>query len=377
MKFDIQKSNEEKSKLQEEVSLVTRIYDNIIIEGATGVGKTAMALKCIERYKSTKPWLVVVPEVTLIKNFLDDVEKNNPGVKDQIIDVICYASLHKYENTSYNLLLDEGHCVGSDMRIDYLSSIKADKRLMLSATISDDIRTKLSTICKWHTVEITLEDAVERGILPAPDIRVVSVDLDDNIRDYPYKFKSKTVKLTAKGYYSKISDSVKYWMGRWDDEGLPWQYTKFLSEATNRKRWIASYKTDLARDIIKELNNDNKRFICFCGSIDQAKKLGGKKAIHSKNTDVQNAQIIEKFNNEETSSLFSCNMGRQGQNFYNIQGGILIQLDGDTLYTIQRIGRVLRSTEPIIYILLVKGTQDMKYFEKVKEKINPNWITYV
>lgn len=365
--FNQEEANKKKSIIQEEISDLINIHNFLICELATGSGKGKTSMLCIQKSTSAKKWLVLVPEIPLIKNFKEDIIKHSIDIEDKIEDIICYASLKNYEGTELNILMDEGHHSTSDIRLDLLKSINSDQRIVLSATLNYEIKQKLKEICTWYEYKISLEDAINRGILPKPEIKIIYKDLDNIKKDFVYKMGKKTLNLTAKEYYSKMSSNVDYWRDKWESDGIPYQYTKFLSAASNRKRWIATYKTDIAQKIIKEI--EDNRFICFCGSVEQAKLLGGKKAIHSKNTKKQNEQIIEDFNSQITDSIFSCNMLREGQNLIDCNQGIIVQLFSEVLYPLQSLGRLLRGDSPVIYILIVKGTQDEKYLAKLNNEL--------
>lgn len=365
--FNQEIANQKKDELQRKSSLLIDTYPNIVFEWCTGSGKSRTSMLCIERSKSTKKWLIVVPEIVLIDNFKRDIGKHGIDILDKIEDIICYASLKNYERGEFNILLDEGHHSGSELRLDIIKSIKSDERIVLSATIKEDIKQELNSICNWYVSEFSLKEAIDSGILPEPEIEVVYLDLDDKEIKYPYKIGKKILNLTAKGYYSKLTSNMEYWRNMWEEKSIPYQYTKFLSSASGRKRWISEYKTEKAKEIINSIHKE--RFICFCGSVNQAKELGGKKSIHSKNSKKQNEDIINKFNSYETNSLFTCNMGREGMNLSEVEFAVLIQLDNESLYNIQRLGRLLRGESPKIYLIILKGTQDEKYLSKFEKEI--------
>lgn len=370
--FNIEKSIEEKKKFQKEVSELSTRYNRLIIEACTGSGKGLASFLSIEKSKSPDKWLILVPEIQLIENVKNDIDKHDINIKDKIEDIICYASLKKYKDRKLNILMDEGHHSSSDIRLDYLKSIKADQIIVLSATINSEIKSKLRTLGEWYTYQLSLSDAIEKGILPEPDIRIVYKELDDRDSIYPYKFGKKVINLTARKYYDRLSQTVQYWKDKWESDYEQWQYNKFLLSATNRKRWLSEYKTEATKQIIQSINN--QRFICFCGSVKQAKELGGKQAIHSKNTKQHNQELIEKFNNSINNSIFSCQMVREGTNLENCPISVICQLDSDIKSAVQMGGRAMRHNSPLIYIIVVKGTKDEEYLNKFTKDINSKYI---
>lgn len=370
--FDTIKANIEREKLQEEALDLSKKHPNLVLEWCTGLGKTLGALRIIE--SSNCKWLVVVPEVQLIHNFKEDIEKHSHvDVSNKIHDIICYASLHKYADTEFCLLLDEGHHAFSDLRATTIQSIKSKQVVLLSATLSEDLWEKLQGTGVWYKHTVSLKDAINRQILPEPKINIIYLDLDTKIKRNEFKTKKTVTKLTDREYYDKISASVDYWMKRYNITQDTFAQRKLFLEALRRKRWLTEYKTELAKKLLSTIKN--KRFICFCGSVDQAKRLGSKTAIHSKNTRAKNLEIVKNFNNLTTNSIFSCNMVREGQNLVFLDCGVIIQLSGESLYNLQELGRFMRAISPVVYVIVVRNTQDNKYLSKFIENLEDTWIS--
>jgi hypothetical protein len=372
--FDIHKSFLEREKIQSKAVELSKSNNSIRLLWCTGVGKTAGALKIIDASKSPLPWIICVPEIPLIENFKQDIVKHeftNLLDSGKIKDIICHASIKKYEGQSVNIVMDEAHHA-SDLRSDILKTIKSDQRVFLSATLNWDVKQRLDDICDWIDYEVSLTEAIDKGILPEPIININNIVLDDVALNQPFKTKQKITMLTEKRYYEKLSDTVDYWKNKYDREGSPWQYKKMLFAAVTRKRWLANIKTRYAKAIINTVKNN--RFICFCGSVTQARELGGKQSVHSKNTKEKNLEIIREFNAEKTTSLYACQMLREGHNLTNIERAIIIQIDSESLSLFQMLGRSLRSIEPVIDILIVKDTIDTKYFSKFLGEIPQKYI---
>jgi superfamily II DNA or RNA helicase len=94
--------------------------------------------------------------------------------------------------------------------------------------------------------------------------------------------------------------------------------------------------------------------VIFYGNIEDAPV--GANLIHSK--DKSSSKYLELFNNGEINHISSVEMITRGINLTKIEAGILMSLMKDPRVQIQKIGRVLRSESPIIYIVYVKGTKD-------------------
>lgn len=369
------KKEENRRIIQEKGVELSHLHPLICFEYSTGLGKTYQALKCVEASDSNKKWLWIVPEVQMIENFLQDMEKHNYShlLNDKIERVICYASLFKFQGLDYNLVLDECHRIQSSIRLEVVKNIYPDHVIGLSATISNKIKERFKEIGNFHYEQITLSQAIELEILPTPEINIIRIELDDKEKLYPFKIKcKKDVLLTAVGHYKKLCGTVDYWKKKVDSEGLEWQRRKWFMSALVRKRFISSYKTDILKKLIEYIGN--QRFICFCGSVEQAKAVGNRNAIHSKNSTTFNSQLIQDFNDEKIDRIFTCQMLKEGMNFKECPIGIITQLDGETLSAIQICGRTLRSSEPKLYVIVIKDTQDEKYLNNFLKEIDNKYI---
>lgn len=342
---------------------------NLILELATGVGKTKALLKCIDACKSKKKWLILVSEITLIENFKQDVIKHGYEylLNSKIEDIICYASLKNYKDTEYNIGADEAHHI-SDLRLNILSSIDSDKRILLSATISKEIKDKLEILGNWKIYTISTQEAINLNILPEPELYIKYLELDNTKKDFIFKTSKGSIKTTASDYYNKLDSKINYWKEEYELKGGEWRKNNWMFAAINRKRWLAEYKTNEAKNILNSLKNE--RTVVFTGTVKQAQLLGSKYAVHSKNTTKQNQELIDDFNELRSNKLFACGMLQEGHNLSEIQNGLIIQLANNERYTTQVAGRVLRSLAPKIFILCIKGTQDQYYLDKALQLFN-------
>lgn len=359
---------DKKGVIQEESARLSRLYPDLILEHCTGLGKTRSLLKCIDSSTSLKGWLVLVPEINLIENFRKDIIKHGYEhlLEKKIVDIICYASLNKWEGTDLNLGFDEGHHI-SDLRLEHIQTITSDQRILLSATIPREVRNRLSTVGNWYTYKVSLQEGIDLGILPEPEIFVKYINLDNKILRNIWKFGKNPVSLTDKQYYQQLDKKVDYWKNRYQLENQEFLRKKWFMASIERKRWMGECKTEYIKDLLVD-NTD--RLICFCSSLQQAQELGGKQSVHSKNTSKENQAIITNFNNLESSRLFSCSMLREGMNLENIDSGYIVQLPGNTKEVVQSVGRILRGLAPKIYITVLRDTKDEDYLNNALKLFN-------
>lgn len=354
-----------RDEIQQKAVDLSLKHKSLLLSFPTGTGKGLAVMKCILASKSEKKWLIVVPEIVQIDNWWKDAIKHGieKDIAPKIEKVICYASFKHYASKGLNLALNEVQHL-SEVREEILSTIDYDQLLMDTATLPEDVMERLPS---YHEYKITMKQAVEWNILPKPEIKIHYIELDDKKRVYEKKLKSGKISyLSAKSYYEYLSNNFKYWQNQAREDGETWKQKKMFLSAINRKRFIANYKTEKAKEIVQLIQH--QRFVVFCGSVKQANELGGKQAIHSKNKN--NQRLIDEFNNLETSSLFACSMMKEGMNLEDIQAGLCIQLDAKDLGNIQRLGRILRSDVPEFHLICLKGTKDEEYLTNFLKEID-------
>lgn len=396
-----------KEELQIQSLSLIKQSNRIALQWATGLGKSKAAIEManylIKEYKRPINILLVVAEIAHKSNWKE--EFNKWELKTDNIVIECYASLKKYRNSNWDLIIfDEAHHLGSDLRLDVLTGIQAQNIILLSATLPDQVMQAVSEVFgKFVTSKITLKEAIEWGILPQPKVYLIPLTLDNTYPNctiieewgkkekriiYKCKFherweyvrnknKYPNVKLeiacTQQQKYDYLSDQFEYWRSQFFRTRQEFIKNKWLQVGSKRKRFLGESKTDVVRLLLHKIRD--KRFICFCTSIEQAELLGGKNAIHSKKDN--SFDIIDNFNTKKIDNLFAVGMLQEGQNLTDIEVGIIVQLDGQERAFVQKFGRSLRATDPIQFIFYYKNTRDTEYLENVLEGIDKEYITEV
>lgn len=371
-----ERQQEAREELSEEILFFAVEKKHMLLELPTGVGKTFNALNILKNKKLDKPILVLVPERALIKNFKDDAIKLGFDSLIKGATVICYQSLKKHVDKEFSaVILDEAHRATSNLRIEYLQQIKFDYLIALSATVHDEVEEALKTLVNYEKFSLPLSDAIDRGLVPEPDFRVIEMELDDKLFRNTFLYGKKPVKCTDKDYYQKISNSITYWKDRYDEEGDEWLKTRMLREGSNRIKFLAEKKTEKIREILSGIPQ-NAKCIVFCGSVDQAIELGGKKTVSSRNKGKTNSTIIKEYNEGKTNRIFARDMLKEGMNLTDTKYGIIGHLNSKERNFIQMAGRLLRDDEPIVYILVFKGTVDERNFNNSTSKVDNSYMSY-
>lgn len=393
--------NEKKEKIQRQAVEIFAEEKAVALEWATGTGKTRAAILCMEYWleRSKTKWYIVCEEVQHINNWKEEFKTHGKENLLEHVEIFCYASLHKYRDTQANLILDEAH-VASDLRVDILKSIKFEKIVILSATLPYERKVLIRTFVDFVSFEITLKDSIDMKLLPEPRIYKVELALDNAGVKYVYTYKrgygqkpiemsctftefdavlSKMrevrsfaihVRCTARQYYTMATRDMEDWRVQWKEHGSRYMLNNYLQKGSARKKFVADYKTPYVRHILGKI--EGLRSICFCGSVKQADELGGTLAVHSEISG--NEKIVQSFNNHEINKIFAVKMLRSGVNLAGIQAGIITQLDSKSLSFVQMVGRVFRSDDPILYVLVAKGTNDERYFETCLEGFDTKYL---
>lgn len=387
--FDLAKSSVEKEKIQEVASNLATRYDNILLSWATGTSKTKAVIRIIENYYqsyrvpgiSDPNFYIMLKETNHKQNWVDEFTKW--GKEGLLIHItfFCYASLHKYMHDRVDMLiLDECHAL-SEMREDYLKTIKCDKIISLSATVDKFVKERIKSYKPgFYEYHISLQNAIDKGILPQPTIKVVYIDLDEEEKKYEYPATKiarakKTYKprmLTGKELYSNLQKKIDMWEGLKLEDNKQWAHNKWIQAMGKRKKIMATLKTDGLKRLLEILKD--KRYICFTGSIDQCRDVGAEYAINSKIPLQRRKRLINAFNNGEIDHIYAVGMLRESMNLNNIEAGIIGQLDNQSGSFFQMAGRSMRAIAPEIYILILRGTKDEEYFDKATKGLSSQYF---
>ena len=115
-----------KESIQSEAVERISKHSRVILSWATGLGKSAAAIKMLNKIVQEKincKVLLVVAESAHKSNW--DNEFNRFSLSKCDLTVECFASLKKYRDSKWDVvIIDEAHHIGSDLRMDIISTIK-------------------------------------------------------------------------------------------------------------------------------------------------------------------------------------------------------------------------------------------------------------
>ena len=368
---------------------------NILLEWCTGTGKSYSAINLQARMNSQKTFICVA-EIAHIQNWKDEYVKHGYKHLLKSTEIFCYASLKKYANKACDLLImDEAHHAFGELKSQLLMSLKVNRAIALSATITDEHKYLFNDIFKNMAVyTITMEEAIEMEILPKPKVYLIPLELDNSKKSETIEFKrgrnineihcdylQRNSYIYAKNKYPTLNliihctqqEKYDYLEANYERARI-YKRSGWLRHGGIRKKFLSDCKTDKLMEITQNLELIEKRFICFCGSIEQAEILGKDNCIHSKK---EVKSIIHKFQSKEINSLYAIKMLTEGQNLEGIEAGIIGQLDGTERPFVQRNGRMLRAEFPEIYVLYFVGTKDEDYLQNVINIIPGEYLIYL
>lgn len=344
---------------------------NKLLNWATGAGKTKETLDLIGSLNLDNPnILVLVPERQNIQNWRNEIEKWSPSIDDSVT-IKCYASLKKYADTNWDVLvLDECHHIATVRKRALLDTIKADNIMALSATPGESKKVLESLYGKFDVSKKPLNELIDQGRLPKPEVFVYDLDLDYVLRDGQEH--SERVR------YDAISNRISREQDRYRHTRLEADKYKMLQSGLQRKRMLGEFKIPYVSYLLNKI--DDKRYICFCPTIDIARTLYtehpvGSVCVDSKLPKEHNDRAVKDFNDGNYDHIFCVGMLTEGANLQDVDAGVLIQLDKGERTMIQKFGRTLRSEHPKMYFFRFLETIDDELVKNVAWNIDSKHIT--
>lgn len=379
--------------------------DNILLEWCTGLGKSKMFI-LIHEYLKPKTVYICVAETNHIENWRQEYIKWGKEHLLEHTKIFCYNSLHNYINTEVDLLCnDECHHI-SELRLSHLQTIKVKKVVNLSATVNEDEKIRLIRLWgKYYSSMVNLNGAIENDLLPTPIINVVKLTLDNTIKDKVITFKrgltskaisnecsydnknlyifnksrypnlSLKIKCTEQEYYAYLDGKVTYLSNTYKANRSQRNLLAMQAMGLSRKKFLAELKLKYLINLVNQVKESKRRFICFTGSTKAADALSTDKTIHSKIKDRVN--ILQRFNDKEINELYVVEMLKEGTNLNDIEIGIIAQLDSESRSFIQRLGRILRAETPELYVLYFENTIDESFKDTAIASLNKDYINEI
>lgn len=371
-----------KGRIQREASnAIDANGGNGVVLIATGGGKSKIAVNRIRDFVTNDilepKFLIVVPTQKLRDTgWRDEFAKWNATEYYAInVETVCYDSLTSIKGRHFDCVyFDEIHNI-TEAHVPFFDDNSIRNKVAFTATRPRDQKKLevLRAVNLFPVYEITLDEAVDLGLVAPYDITIVEVELD-NI--------DKCIKAgnTTKSWMQTELAAYSYANSRILNANTP-TLKKLATLSRMRLVYETKSKTDAAKYLLDNIIPKEQRTLIFSGGINQALQLCENR-YYSKpsigkgdRADIRAAKQIkidawrgtinlERFEKEEINRLACVSSLNEGHNIDNLDNGFMPQIDSNQLNFIQRLGRVVRfRAEHIgrIIVLCAKNTVDEKW----------------
>ena len=362
---------------------------NILCELPTGFGKSKIAIDLMQKYaggKAISRILIVAPRLVLFSNWKAEIEKWGASNLLNYIEFTTYVSFPKRVGNWDIVVFDEAHHLSERCR-EYLSDFQIEHSILLSATIGRDLKKELKALfTNLYVYKVSARQAIDEEVLPDPKVYLIPLFLDNTLVTHeivknksksntitiPYseRWKWKDVKnqkivirCTQQQKYDEMSSMISWYKKKMFQEIFK---NLYLQKSGERLKWLSEQKTQYVKWLLSKLGN--YRTLTFCNGIAQTEELG-KYCINSKNKESE--RNLELFNDGKINHITACNMLDEGMNLKNCKIGVYSVLNSSDRMITQKLGRLLRHPEPVIFIPYYVGTREEEIVQKMKENYNP------
>lgn len=387
-----------RDQLQELCKEFREIDTHLFLAWAPRVSKTRSALMVLNPGQK----VLVCSNTTLIRdNWIKYLEEWEFPVEYKSI---CYQSVHKELNDYDVIILDEADLV-SENYYEILKHFTPKRWIGLTGTTT--YRSKLlwnKLTKKSFEWEITIDQGIQWGILPKPEIICVGLSLKTDKRVHLYykgrdkkkqnlvvQYKSKEfwdnirrkdinllVQCTEAEWEEMLKADYSYWMGLLESEEtkIPKQVISNMINVLGnaRKKKFAELKNRYIKKVTEHFKLEDKRVLYFCNSIPQAEWLDSNYAVHSGK---ESKHLLEEFNQSKIQKLISVGMLDRGVDIISADACVIIQASNSEASNKQKASRVLLSIAPKIIVLYFKGTRDEEYVKKFVSQFNSDYIQWI
>lgn len=355
---------------------------------ATGTGKTKIAVDITSELVRNGTAFCTVPNILLVvpteklrdNNWEDEFIKWKDPYAYSQIKRSCYASIHKYKNEVFDLvILDEAHST-TEYNSQFFTSNSVRRLLALSATPPDSKArgADVGKVALFKQFRIKtdfyypLYQARKDGLVADYEIWVVQTELDSTVKYLEAGPKANRYMQTEEQKYKSLSAMIQKF-------AIAKNYVMVKMKSLERMRLIGNsmQKLEVCKLLLEKCKGN--RILVFGGSIDQIEKLMPGKVYHSKSGKAGHAYLAA-FMAEEVDEIGTVAAANEGLNFPNLDIGVLAQISSDARVLIQRLGRLVRfrpDYKAIIFILIAKGTKDADWFKTASANLDQTTIRYV
>ena len=369
--------------------------NKILVEQATGTGKTYLMIKFLKDHAQGKRVLYISPTNAIQNYFLEKVA-GNLSDEDSNFDLqtVLYPSVKNVAKNEYDIIIiDEVHHVGGKewgKAVDQLLTNNPDAVVIgMTATME---RSDGVDITRWFdgkkpVSSLTLVDALQMGILESPDYTIAKVNFEDD-----EKFVEETTKTLKEKLKTASPEEKKV-------------IVKLLEDLKVAKKIISGRKEipDIVTEKLNTPELKNGKFIVFCppGADDETGSLildtvvenssswfkGGlgknvrKYVIHSRYDDEHNEKTLKAFEEDNKPGLkllYCVDMLNEGVHVEDVDGVIMLRTtQSNRIYT-QQLGRVLnvesKKQKIVLDLVANLNTVEVNRIKNMQKTVNKGYV---
>ena len=373
-------------------------HTSLLLQLPTGYGKSKLSIDiinylCDTVYKNKETTMLLLVAKRVHKQTWKEEFSKWGGIKVSNIIIECYESMHKHTQKSFDfLLMDEVHHVGSELRLASLKHITFSYMLGLSATIPFNLRQYFRFKYNADVIQCSISEAIEDAILPEPQILLLPLSLDNTRLSETIEVNAKAPGPIIQGEYK---DRWKYKKSKQHailkctqrqkliemDDLISWEKSLYmrnhnealkqswLFHAGKRLEFLSDCKIAWVKLILQRLKDS--RTITFCKTIAQTELLGSN-CIHSKNKEAEN--LYNDFNAKKIDHITAVNILNENANLVDCKYAIFTNLSSSDRIMLQRTGRALRHSSPVIIIPYFKGTREHEIVSDLITEFDKEYI---
>lgn len=325
-----------------------------IIKLATGVGKTRIILKAIEKssFKSIL-WLCATDKFR-DEGLYEEIDKWSSKKLKSIIKPICWESLENHVG-EYDLIVADEIQKMTLARYQYFLKNKYNKIIGATGSMPrGNEKKKILNDLNLGTIWTKdIDTAVDEELISDYTVDIVYTDMDNT---------TKILKKARSGAtFSVTEESTYIWHCRnINNLYMTGQLDLHKKASMSRARFIYNSKTKLDASIRIMNKYKNQRVISFSKSIEVAEQLS-ECTFHSKLKKEEKKENYKRFNEKECNHISTVEAANTSLNFIDLEVAFISQLDSNPGNFFQRMGRVLRfqlgKTAKIV-ILCMRNTRD-------------------
>lgn len=342
--------------VQQEIKHAIQQYKAGVILVSVRVGKTLATLMSL---KENQKVLVCYPRVKIKNGWISDHKKFKSKIASGLdITYTTYASLHKYKEGKYDVVVFDEVQKASARNLNDLKTIQKNKFVGLTGTLSY----KTVNTLQSHNIPIVYKYTTEQAIA------------DGLVKDYRI-----TIKMVEPDQALKaIEEKYTFWINeqqnpdsKYSESTIGYRINRLMLD-----RKEAIYNNNLTVRYASQFleRNKGKKILCFTTRTDVADML----CDNSYHTKSKKEDEFEKFLESEGGHLSTVNCISEGVTIKNLNTVLFQSFDSNTENFQQKFGRSLlqefTGEYSSIHVLCLKGTQQEVWLTKMIGDINKHKI---